>query len=96
MFAMDCAAITMTEVGIPTEKWIKKQTILIPDVLSRHSVTTQESPCSWITLEEARHFFEAQEVGGVREAAVSVISFDHDLEDGALDYSYDYNKRVST
>jgi len=64
---------------------------LVPDILSRHSVTTKESPRSRVALEEARHFLGGSG-RGVRE--VGVISFDRDLEDGAVDY--DYNKRVGT
>jgi len=67
---------------------VKKRTILVSDILSRHSVTTQESPRSWVALEETRHFFKRKRWGS--EGTVNVINSDHDLEDGALDY--DYNK----
>jgi hypothetical protein len=74
MFAMDCAAMTGTDVSNFIEDFIedgKKRTILISDILSRYPVTTQESPCSWIALEEARHFFEVQEsVGAATEVSV--------------------------
>ena len=67
---------------------MKKRTILVSDILSGHPVTTQESPCSWVALEEARHFLERKRWG--MEGTVSVINFDHDPVDGAPDY--DYNK----
>ena len=89
MFAMDCAAITKVDVSNPTENGVKKQTILVPDILSRHSVTTQESSCSWIALEEPGHFLRQKRWGD------GVINLGHDLED-VRSIAYDYNKRVST
>ena len=59
---------------------------MVPYILPGNPVTTQESPRAWIALEETRHFLRCKR----RVIEVSVISFDYDLEDGAL--VYDYNK----
>ena len=87
MFAMDCAAMTETDVS-NFIKNTKNRTILISNILSRYPVSAKESPCSWIALEEARHFLRYK--SGAATGS-KVISSDCDLrpKDSALvcDYS---------
>lgn len=77
IFEMDCAAITVADISDSAQKKDRerKQTILVSNVLTGYPVTTKESPCSRIALEEPGHFFGAQEER-VTVTEVGLINYD--------------------